>query len=149
MISTPGCSLSAGRAVSLLGFACGVSPVQLRRLAPRGHKLNGPRRQRTPSRPIHLMLVGAVRATSAFDSPASPAGVEHPSVPINLVLNVSPLLLVESTTFTIVQLYETTTSSAPVLPLTSFHARLLLQGLRVWQRGRCIRGRYVRDRLLQ
>jgi hypothetical protein len=81
--------------------------------------------------------------------PASTAGVEHPSVPINLVLNVSPLLLVESTTFTIVQLYETTTSSAPVLPLTSFHARLLLQGLRVWQRGRCIRGRYVRDRLLQ
>jgi hypothetical protein len=81
--------------------------------------------------------------------PASPAGVEDPSVPINLVLNVSPLLLVESTTFTIVQLYETTTSSAPVLPLTSFRARLLLQGLRVWQRGRCIRDRYVRDRLLQ
>jgi hypothetical protein len=34
--------------------------VQLRRLAPRGHKLNGPRRQKTPSRPIHLMLVGAI-----------------------------------------------------------------------------------------
>jgi hypothetical protein len=29
--------------------------------------------------------------------PASPAGVEHPSVPINLVLNVLPLLLVETT----------------------------------------------------
>ncbi|MGM0854448.1 MAG: hypothetical protein ACQEWI_17850 [Bacillota bacterium] len=29
MISATGCSLSAGRAVSLLGFACGVSPVPL------------------------------------------------------------------------------------------------------------------------
>jgi hypothetical protein len=43
-----------------------VRPVQLQRLAPRGHKLNGPRRQKAPSRPIHLMLVGAGRAASAF-----------------------------------------------------------------------------------
>jgi hypothetical protein len=43
-----------------------VRPVQLQRLAPRGHKLNGPRRQKAPSRPIHLMLVGAGQAASAF-----------------------------------------------------------------------------------
>ncbi len=36
--------------------------------------------------------------------PASPAGVEHPSVPINLVLNVLPLLLMETIILTIVQL---------------------------------------------
>ncbi|WP_219622808.1 hypothetical protein, partial [Peribacillus deserti] len=29
VISTTGCSLSAGRALSLLSFACGVSPVPL------------------------------------------------------------------------------------------------------------------------
>jgi hypothetical protein len=48
------------------GKARQVRPVQLWRLAPRGHKLNGPRRQKAPSRPIHLMLVGAERAASAF-----------------------------------------------------------------------------------
>ncbi|SCB91418.1 hypothetical protein GA0061094_1365 [[Bacillus] enclensis] len=48
------------------GEVANVRRVQLRRLAPRGHKLNGPRRQKTPSRPIHLMLVGAERAAYAF-----------------------------------------------------------------------------------
>ncbi len=48
------------------GEVANVRLVQLRRLAPRGHKLNGPRRQKTPSRPIHLMLVGAERAAYAF-----------------------------------------------------------------------------------
>jgi hypothetical protein len=55
------------------GKVANVRLVQLRRLAPRGHKLNGPRRQRTPSRPIHLMLVGAERAASAF----LPAGAQR------------------------------------------------------------------------
>ncbi|OAT82812.1 hypothetical protein A6P54_09795 [Bacillus sp. MKU004] len=51
--------------MSLLAFSQQF-PVQLRRLAPRGHKMNGPKRQKTPFRPIHLMLVRAEQAASAF-----------------------------------------------------------------------------------
>lgn len=40
--------------------------VQLRRLGPRGHKLNGPKRQSAPFRSIHLMLVGPDQAAFAF-----------------------------------------------------------------------------------
>ena len=40
--------------------------VQLRRLAPRGHKLNGQEGKERLSWPIALMLVGAERAASAF-----------------------------------------------------------------------------------
>jgi hypothetical protein len=40
--------------------------VQLRRLAPRGHKVNRQKRQKAPFQPIHLMLVGSERAASAF-----------------------------------------------------------------------------------
>ena len=54
--------VASGRAASALG------DIQLRRLAPRGHKQNWPRRQSAPSRPIHLMLVGAEQAASAFNT---------------------------------------------------------------------------------
>jgi hypothetical protein len=45
LISAPGCSLSAGRAVSLLGVrACGVSPVPLIPQESRTFRSNQPKR---------------------------------------------------------------------------------------------------------
>ncbi len=47
-----------------LCFCPGV--IQLRRLAPRGHKSTCPKRQKAPFRPVRHMLVGSEQAASAF-----------------------------------------------------------------------------------
>ncbi len=46
--------------------ACAFLIVQLRRLVPRGHKPNQPKRQRAPFRLVRLMLVGPAQAACAF-----------------------------------------------------------------------------------
>ncbi|PFA68468.1 hypothetical protein CN378_07720 [Bacillus sp. AFS015802] len=57
--------VASGRAASAFGV------IQLRRLEARGHKLNLPKRQRTPFRQVHLMLVASGRAASAFEGNAT------------------------------------------------------------------------------